>query len=74
MPSRASAAKELRYEDLTIDQAIDLLTKAKAKRGGLLAALGADVHDKKLARWVATVSLREVAELGGPVVNPQPRS
>lgn len=72
-PEQNRSAKEMRYDDLTLDQAIELLTKVKAKRGAMLAAIGSDVHDKKLSRWVASVSMREVAELGSDVINPQGR-
>jgi hypothetical protein len=72
-PTKTTAVKEMRYDDLTIDQAIDLLTKIKAKRGGVLASVGNAAHDKRLSRWVASVSMREVGELGADVINPPNR-
>jgi hypothetical protein len=56
---RKPVARQLKYEDLTIDEAIELLQEVKQKQQNLFADIGHEVHDFRKSPWMLQIVMLE---------------
>ncbi len=54
--------KEVSYEDLTLDEAVKLLSKVSESRR-IFTGVGEETHDRQRPAWIVSINMVEVASV-----------
>lgn len=68
--SNKSLTKEITYSDLTIEEAVELISQVRGSKQ-VFRGIGNEIIDRKRPGWLVSVSMKEVAMVD-LVSNPNP--